>query len=427
MLRFTNNLIMQITKDCNLRCSYCFQGDKSSWKDKQISFEDFKQIVDTTLYYRCVLGRLENYIDFHFHGGEVTLIPFKTLEQMVEYLVERKKLFPNITCCIQSNGTLLTEDICNLFKKYDVTIGISLDGIRSPNRFEDNFSKKLIENIKNLAEKTKCKFSFLSVLTTDTIPHWFEDMMFLKEYLGDSFAGTGINVLSTASTADDNLIPTADQLWDYWAYPVLNSYIQGNPLKERGINIALSKLLQDIIFESNLQEYSGIKTGCFDRLCGRGSNMTSIDPELNLFKCDKYMENGDFIGLKKGIPLNNRDFLGMQTANECIKYYKQIFELEKQFNCDYCPARWVCSGECQSAIISKFGKPMLFEENCKLFKKIYNFVNDNWVDILCNYKEYMSITGKVQRVKNTANEAFLKNNVRLEYNIDNNMYKCYRV
>ena len=87
MLRFTDNVIAQMTRECNCHCTYCYEHglDDSYWKGKRFTVESFKQAFDTYIYYRCILGRIENHCDWHFHGGEVLLLPFSELKQMFEY------------------------------------------------------------------------------------------------------------------------------------------------------------------------------------------------------------------------------------------------------------------------------------------------------------------------------------------------------
>ena len=105
MLRFTNNIIGQVTLNCNKRCKYCYEhthnGDALPNKTS-MSFESFKNIFDRCVYERCILGSKENSLMWHFHGGEVFLLPWPELKKMIAYIENRKQFFPNVDWMVQT-------------------------------------------------------------------------------------------------------------------------------------------------------------------------------------------------------------------------------------------------------------------------------------------------------------------------------------
>lgn len=416
LLRFTDNLIMQLTRDCNLHCKYCFQGEKTEWKDKYVSFEEFMDIVDTTIYERCLLGNLENNIKFHFHGGEVTLIPWEELKEMINYVLTRKVYFPGVSLCFQTNGTLLTEEMCKYFVENNVEVGVSIDSLSSEDRISVEATKKLVEHLTDLHNKTGITFGNLSVLSTHNMKTWFEDMRTLEK-LG-FMKSPGINLICTRPE-DDFLIPSPEDQWAYWMKPVLESYLTDNPLRERDLQIVVSKVLQDIIFEIDKSSFS--KTGCFDRICGHGANMIAVDPNLKVYNCDKYLEAGDFINYKEGSNLNQRDFLGFQQKNRVIQYYQKILALEKEVGCDRCKANWLCNGECQSYILSKYGEYRLNPEMCNVYKRVYDFISDHWIEII--QKSDFPIYGRALKVRSEALSVLEKNHMIVKLNFEENTFK----
>lgn len=407
---------MQLTRDCNLHCKYCFQGDKKEWKDKQVSFEDFERIVDTTIYERCLLGGIENSIDFHFHGGEVTMIQWPVLKRMMDYLLARKVYFPGISICIQTNGTLLTEEMCEYFVENGVDIGVSIDSLSSEDRISKEATKKLAEHLADLHNKTGINFGNLSVLSVHNMKTWFEDMKVLQEM--GAISSPGINLICTRPE-DDDLIPSPEDQWTYWMEPVLNSFLTDNPVKERDLYIAASKVIQDIVFE--IDKSISSKTGCFDRLCGHGANMIAIDPELKVYGCDKYLETGDFINTRVGLDINDRDFLGFQQMNNVIKFYDKLGKLEKKVGCNQCKASWLCNGECQSYMISKKGNYYLDNTMCEVYKRVYDFIHDNWVKIITHLP--FAIYGRPLKIRSEALYTLEKEGLRIEYDEIKNEFK----
>ena len=143
-----------MTRDCNLRCKYCYEGHNlQKWNHTHIDHETFKQILDTAIYYRMILGRIENHLDVHFHGGEVTLIPWEELKKDIEYLLLRKTVFPNLTWCIQSNGTNITDDMAKFFSQRNETFGLSFDGFGSTARMSQLSSETFVDRLKYFNDK----------------------------------------------------------------------------------------------------------------------------------------------------------------------------------------------------------------------------------------------------------------------------------
>lgn len=153
-----------------------------------------------------------------------------------------------------------------------------------------------------------------------------------------------------------------------------------NPVRERMVEIMLENyLISDILLTNQTGSY---KTGCFDRACGHGVNMTSIDPDMKASDCDKFLEESDFIYLKNKHPLNERDFLGLQQVNRYIKFLRELFKIETETGCDNCYAKYLCIGDCQSVNLSKYGELRINKDMCQVYKNSYDFLKLHWMEIL---------------------------------------------
>lgn len=410
MLRWTDNLIMQMTRDCNLNCKYCFQGGAGVRPHERITFEQFKQIVDSAIYNRCVLGTKDANIEFHFHGGEVTLFGADSILEMAEYINKRASYFRGVHFSIQTNGVLFDDALAKYFAENHISVGISFDGFKN-DRMGEEATHKLIDKFIRYKKEYNLSWSPLVVLSRKNIKTWREDIDTFKDYC----TSYGVNVICTLEE-DDSLMPSPDELWDYWFEPELNRLADASSsFFERDLKIMVDKLLQDVIFNYNIEEnplYN--KTGCFDKYCGHGVNMIAVDPFMKLHKCDKYMAKAKFAGLDEGEDLYKSDFLGMQQVKNLLNFYKEITAEEKKLHCDLCPANWICNGECQSYSISKYGKVTLNKNMCSLYLKIFDWVNANWVK-LAKAKEW-PLVGKVYNVKSQALKELSGQNLKIEFN-----------
>lgn len=122
-------IILKVAQPCNLNCSYCYvynMGD-SSWKTRP-SFIDEHTI--------SVLGhRIREHCDKHkiaifhveIHGGEPLLLGLERMQALLDALLDcvgRERL----RFSLQTNGLLLNEAWADLFGRYAIRVGVSLDG-----------------------------------------------------------------------------------------------------------------------------------------------------------------------------------------------------------------------------------------------------------------------------------------------------------
>jgi uncharacterized protein len=98
---------------CNIMCTYCYQNPQRDAGDIGASYNMAKMLE--------ALERLNS--PFTLFGGEPLLVSIGDLEVLFAWGYQK---FGHNT--IQTNGTLITEKHIALFKKYRVSVGISIDG-----------------------------------------------------------------------------------------------------------------------------------------------------------------------------------------------------------------------------------------------------------------------------------------------------------
>lgn len=125
---------------CNLSCEYCYQD----------SMRDAGNI-NTPRNWPRAKAQLEKLgSSFAVFGGEPLLAPIEHLEEVWKFGLDRFG-----SNGIQTNGVLITETHIELFKKYRVGVGISIDGPGELNRARvkhDSDTAKTMHAIKRLCE-----------------------------------------------------------------------------------------------------------------------------------------------------------------------------------------------------------------------------------------------------------------------------------
>lgn len=116
-------LVISLTNNCNLRCKYCFVGEKNFCK-KIIRKEDIDKALISVRKLAETKNKKEVFITFF--GGEPTLYP-----DIIKYSMEKAKEILKeykISFGITSNG-VFNEEVKKLLVENNFTVTISMDGL----------------------------------------------------------------------------------------------------------------------------------------------------------------------------------------------------------------------------------------------------------------------------------------------------------
>lgn len=129
--RSLNYIVLQVTQNCNFRCSYCpyttNNGNNRLHSDKTMSVNMALRAIDFLHDHSVDAER----INIGFYGGE-PLIAFPLIKTVIEYAKEKfegKALGFHIT----TNATLLSKEIMEYFEHNPVALTVSLDGPKEIN------------------------------------------------------------------------------------------------------------------------------------------------------------------------------------------------------------------------------------------------------------------------------------------------------
>ena len=115
-----------LTNSCNLNCRYCFLENNPYYDEKRSHMSEEIAMLAASKYCAYLkINKIESPL-IVLYGGE-PLINFETVKKVISYISSNVK---NPQYSLITNGTLLTDDICSFLKKYNVNIGISIDGTK---------------------------------------------------------------------------------------------------------------------------------------------------------------------------------------------------------------------------------------------------------------------------------------------------------
>ena len=111
-----------------------------------------------------------------FHGGEPLLMKKNEFLKMISLFNSLIEEGIVVVFALQTNGILIDKEWCEIFKKYNIGVGISLDGVKEINDI-NRVDKKgngsydnVIKGISVLQEHFNSEFGLLSVVNIDADP-----------------------------------------------------------------------------------------------------------------------------------------------------------------------------------------------------------------------------------------------------------------
>ena len=139
--------VLKLATRCDLACDHCYvyEAADTSWRTKpKTSAEHTLHRTAQRIAEHAAAHRLP-VVHVVLHGGEPLLAGRDRLRFALATLTEELQAARvALDLRIHTNGVLLTADLCELFRKYGVRVGVSLDGDRAANdrhrRFADGRS-----------------------------------------------------------------------------------------------------------------------------------------------------------------------------------------------------------------------------------------------------------------------------------------------
>lgn len=307
------NLLLEINRKCNLKCNYCYLGDKDN---KEIKDDVFKKVI--SIFIKETLKQKDKIIYVSFIGGE-PLLDFNKIKKFVKF-IDRRCKENGLKCIygITTNATLLDDKITDFLIKKRFELKVSLDGVNSAhdkNRitFDGTGSHKLI--IKNLnyilryEKETGKKCVIANVITTNNVRFLSSSLNYTYS-LGFKVLESGINIFENWGVDDTYTLEKE----------LLKSFRIYKSIKNRGDSFTW------IYIENKLRSF--FSGNCFYR-CKAGLNSSFVDLEGNIYTCDSISE------LKIGDYSNGLDYKKIEKLiNKKDKPIKLCSSCKYINNCD---------------------------------------------------------------------------------------------
>ncbi len=342
---------------CNLQCKYCYYLEKKDLYPDVTKFHMTDTMLEMFIS-NYIQSQTTPQVLFTWHGGE-TLMRDRSFYEKALALQKDYSQGRQINNCIQTNGTLLTDDWCRFFKDNNFLVGISIDG---PEHCHDKYRRgagdrpsfsEVMKGVE-LLKKHGVEYNALGVVNDYNVDYPLEFYNFFKsidchiiqfapivERIDGEFAPWNV----PAGKWGDFLIA----IFDEWVRKDVGDYF-----------------IQ--YFDSTLANWVGVEPGVctLAKTCGHAG---IVEFNGDVYSCDHFVYPEYKLG-----NIRNNSMMELMYSPKQIKFGNDKYEaLPRQ--CKQCEFLFACNGECPKnrIIKTKDGEDNL-NYLCEGYYKFYKHV-----------------------------------------------------
>lgn len=257
-------------------------------------------------------------IHIGFQGGEPLLIGIDFYKKVISL---SKEYSNRITFSIQTNGTLITPEFCQLFKENSFLVGVSLDGDEATHSRYRNSYQETIKGI-NLLKEHNVNYNILTVVTDNLVNNIDTVISNLIEHKYLQFIPC-IDKDNQSYLSNTSYKTFLKKSFDVYQ----ESFQKGNPISIQFFdNLLLRYLKRDV------------------QVCtmkGRCSTQFVIEANGDVYPCDFYVDQSHKIG---NILNDNYETMFNSKINQDF-LKESFFDHPKCKSCDYYQ---LCRGGCKN-------------------------------------------------------------------------------
>lgn len=330
-------LVLQVTQQCNLRCEYCTYTDNEKYNNrthanKFMSFYTAKRGIDFLMSHSKRLQK----VMVGFYGGE-PLLAIGLIQQVIAYIEEN---YPekDVSYAMTTNGTLLNKEIVNYLVEKDIILTVSLDG---PKELHDYYRKfrdgrgSFDIIMKNLYQLEQLYPDYFRKCQTNTVLTPDKDVNCTKSFLLNesvvAYANSKISLLSDAG-ATKPLQPYDEQVLVMQRENEVMQLLAATAEMPYSSNFSLfGNILQELERISFCLTLGPVnyRAGHPGGPCLAGSKRAFLDIDGTFYPCEKVSEIPELsIGSLEGFDIAKIQRLlniGQGTEKECRQCWAFLF------------------------------------------------------------------------------------------------------
>lgn len=348
-------LIKPASSLCNIKCRYCFYNDISSIREVKSYGKMTKEVGMKMIDQIYVDLEDGDHLTLTFQGGEPTLAGLSFYQSLIAYIKSQPKAV-DVSFGIQTNGMVINEKWCDLFKENNFLVGLSMDG---PAIFHDEGrvdwkqrgTYQRVKKTKELFDEYGITYNILTVLTNQVAKEPEKIMAFIKDeniqYI------QFIPCLDSFSESNEHSYALTPELFAYFYQKMYQLWIDELHNK----NYISIKLFDDLFHLLVNREVSACGIN------GKCQSQYVIEGDGSVYPCDFYVTDAYCLG---NITEQSLKELFSQPIN--MTFMCEGRQVKKQ--CMSCPFSQLCGGGC---------------------KRMADTMYVNQADTYCGFKEVLEV------------------------------------
>lgn len=354
--KYINEVHLEVTNCCNLICKYCYVKPKYK---REIDESDYMNIqIVKDIIERIAQKTIASTIKIVFHGGEPLLLDKQWYERIFPDIKHICATFnKNAILSMQTNLTLLKDDMLNLLKKYNVIISTSIDGPEVVHNSYKALFRSTAENISKIN-----RLGLLGGIITVFHFHNYNKVAEIIEILKNLRIKRFLINFAYSMGRGRNL-PVLDSEKRFKVYKDLVDYTiktQGKEIIEQTTFLRMHRFIKPPEKAELLSNLS-----CYTPFCHAGIRMLMFKPNGDIYPC----------GFSGGLGTNRHFKLGTIYAIEANYFKDKITDFHKKgekyySECQSCEAKIICFFGCPAA---EYEDKIFKEEDCVATKRLLNY------------------------------------------------------
>ncbi len=384
---YTQQLILNVTEDCNMRCKYCFLSETYKFtrnRTNRMMSED--TAIKALNFFFEFMSKISKFnpgktCAITFYGGEA-LLNFKVIKKSIEYAKKNCPVMPTFN--ITTNGVLLSGEIVDYLVENEVAITVSLDGCKEEhdrNRV-DARQKGTFDTIIRNVEELKRKYPDYNKINLGCVYDCNTDLKKIDDFFEENpklpFVGT-VSAVVDNGTDYYNKFSEEQKEKFLKKYSMLLSKYMNKKIRSEKMSSYLELLFEmqliNVLFKV-CGEDRKLPILPFTCSCIPGMKI-SVRPDGTIDMCEKINGTMPIGNIKNGLDIN--------AISKIIKDFNSVVTS----NCYLCPINRSC-GVC-------------FAQTCEDGK----FCKQNCDNILNFFKTNLSIAYSVLEQNHHAYDEFL--------------------
>lgn len=320
-------LIKPSSADCNLRCEYCFYLDRAGLYPENKVHRMSDEVLESLI--KSYMSTNQPTYVFGWQGGEPTLMGLEFFEKVVA-LQKKYGHGKHVSNSLQTNGTLIDEDMAKFFKKHNFLLGISLDGLAE---YHDTYRLDVghkgthhkVKSTLDLLDEIGVEYNILTLVNHKNVKHPKEVYGYLKEngYFYQQF------IPCVEFDEEGNHLPFSitGKEWGQFLVGIFNCWIKDDTrrISIRNFDAIMNKMVSGEI-----------------NMCTMGGNCCQyfvVEHNGDVYPCDFFVEKERRLG-----NLTETSWEEFQNSD----LYKDFGKVKNQWpkKCSRCPYLFYCSGDC---------------------------------------------------------------------------------